>query len=55
MHPIPDNTRVRSIPKRHLGGITTPQTIDGFYRVQWDDGTVSHEAPGMIEALPSPS
>lgn len=49
MEAIPDHTRVRSIPMREKRGVTTPQTIDGFYRVQWGDGTVTHEAPGMIE------
>lgn len=46
---IPDHTRVRSIPAPDRRGITTPQTIDGFYRVEWDDGSVTHEAPGVIE------
>ena len=52
---IPDGIRVRSIPRRHFTGETTPQTIDGFYRVEWDDGSVTHEAPGMIEPEKSPA
>lgn len=52
---IPDCTRVRSVPMRSKTGITTPQTIDGFYRVEWDDGSVTHEAPGMIEPENGPA
>lgn len=37
---------------RSKTGFTTPQTIDGFYRVEWDDRSVTHEAPGMIEPEP---
>ena len=49
---IPDHTRVRLVSIRTKHGTVTPQTIDGFYRVQWDDGTVTHEAPDQIEPIP---
>lgn len=49
---IPNGVRVRQVSSRTRHGITTPQTIDGFYRVEWDDGSVTHEAPDMIQRIP---
>ena len=49
---IPNGTPIRQVSVRTKTGVTTPQTINGFYRVEWDDGTVTHEAPDMIERIP---